>query len=114
MVSRPGNLEDCRAAIVVALTNPRMQFDAGRAAQNMMIAAWSLGVGTCPNTPIDESTLKQLLELPAEAAIPTILSLGYPAASEPKPRPRADPARVLDRVNRLPLQQILRSETYGG
>ncbi|MGH7417674.1 MAG: nitroreductase family protein, partial [Candidatus Rokuibacteriota bacterium] len=91
-----------------------MQFDAGRAAQNMMIAAWSLGVGTCPNTPIDESTLKQLLELPAEAAIPTILSLGYPAASEPKPRPRADPARVLDRVNRLPLQQILRSETYGG
>ncbi len=58
LVSRPANLEACPAAIVVALTNPRMQFDAGRAAQNMMLAAWDLGIGTCPNTPMDEGGVR--------------------------------------------------------
>lgn len=114
LVSRPGNLDGAPAAIVVALTNPRMSFDAGRAAQNMMVAAWSLGVGTCPNTPMEEGTLKQLLGLPPETAIPTILSLGLPAAGEPRPRSRADPRKVLARVNRLPLQEVVHWETYSG
>jgi len=112
LVSRPANLEACPAAIVVALTNPRMQFDAGRTAQNMMLAAWALGVGTCPNTPLQDTTIKELLGLPAETSVPTILSLGYPARGEPHPRPRANPTAVLARVNRLPLQDILFRETF--
>lgn len=111
-VSRPANVEGCAAAIVVALTNPRMQFDAGRTAQNMMVAAWALGVGSCPNTPMDDPAIKETLGLPAEASVPTILSLGYPAAGEPRPRLSADPAGVLSRINRLPLQDVLHRETY--
>lgn len=106
-VSRPTNLTGCAAAIVVALTNPRSAFDGGRTAQNMMLAAWALGVGTCPNTPMDEAGVKTLLGLSGETAIPTILSLGYPAPGERRPRANADPARVLARINRLPLAQLV-------
>lgn len=111
-VSRPGNLEGCAAAIVVALLNPRLQFDAGRTAQNMMLAAWVLGVGSCPNTPMQEARIKELLGLPAEAAVPTIISLGYPAAGEPRPRRAADAAGVLARIKRLPLAELLHRGSF--
>jgi len=112
LVSRPGNVAECAAAIVVALLNPRMQFDAGRAAQNMMLAAWSLGVGSCPNTALQEAEVKTLLRLSPEAAVPTIISLGYPAAGEPRPRRGADAAGVLARINRLPLAELLHEEHF--
>jgi nitroreductase len=110
-VSRPTNLTGCAAAIVVALTNPHSAFDGGRTAQNMMLAAWALGVGTCPNTPTDEAAVKKLLGLPEGMVIPTILSLGYPAPGERRPRTNADPARVLARINRLPLTDLVVRET---
>ncbi len=111
-VSRPSNLVECAAAIVVALTNPRAAFDAGRTAQNMMLAAWDLGIGSCPNTPMEEAGLKKVLGLSEEMAVPTVLSLGYPAHGEPRPRQKADPAEVLARITRLPLQDLVHRETY--
>lgn len=113
-VFRPANLEGCAAAIVVVLTNPRAQFDAGRTAQNMMLAAWTLGIGSCPNTPSEEAAMQARLNIPAEMSIPTVLSLGYPAPGEPRPRADADPATKLGRINRLPLQELVFGETYGG
>jgi len=113
VVYRPANLEECAAAIVIVLTNPRAQFDAGRTAQNMMLAAWALGVGTCPNTPSDEAALKERLGIPAEMSVPTVLSLGYPASGEPRPRAAADPVGKLARINRLPLDDLLFRERYG-
>jgi hypothetical protein len=47
-------------------------------------------------------------------AVPTVLSLGYPAPGEPRPRRKADPVKVLTRINRLPLTDIVRRENYGG
>lgn len=114
LVSRPANLAECPAAIVIVLTNPRAAFDGGRAAQNMMLAAWTLGIGTCPNTPSDDAALKAALGLPAEIAVPTILSLGYPAEGERRPGRKADPTGVLARINRLPLADLVHRETYRG
>jgi len=94
------------------LTNPRAQFDAGRTAQNMMLAAWSLGIGSCPNTPSDEAAMRERLEIPAEMSISTVLSLGYPAQGEPRPHADADPAAKLTRINRLPLAELLHRETF--
>jgi nitroreductase len=37
------------ATIVIAQTQ-KHEFDAGRCAQNMMVAAWGDGVGSCPHT----------------------------------------------------------------
>jgi nitroreductase len=112
LVSRPSNLLECRAAVVLALTNPKAAFDGGRTAQNIMVAAWSLGIGSCPNTPTDETALKKTLEMPEEMSVPTILSLGYPALGEPRPARKADPSRVLARINRLPLKDLLSREAF--
>src|SRR5437867_7920770 len=42
----PRNLDRCAVAIAVVLLNERQRFDAGRVAQNMMLAAWAVGVGS--------------------------------------------------------------------
>jgi len=112
LASRPANVESCAAAIVVAMLNLRAAFDAGRAAQNIMVAAWTLGVGTCPNTPTDEAALKRLLHLPDDAIVPTVLSSGYPAPGEPRPRSKADAVQVLARINRLPLADVVYREAF--
>lgn len=114
LVTRPSNLSGCPAAVVVVLTNPQARFDAGRSAQNMMVAAWSLGIGSCPNTPRDESALKAALRVPAEAGIPTVLSLGYPGPGAPRPRPGANAEAVLSRIDRLPLKDLAYREVFGG
>ncbi len=111
-VARPANLERCAAAIVIVLTNPHAAFDAGRAAQNLMVAAWSLGIGSCPNTPIDEPRIKTALKVPEDMSVATIISLGYPAHGEPRPRARAAPSQVLARIDRLPLVKLVYRETY--
>ncbi len=113
-VSRPSNVLECSAAVVVALNSGRAAFDAGRAAQNMMVAAWTLGIGSCPNTPMDEAALKKTLGMPEGLSVPTVLSFGYPAAGEPRPRATADPTRVLARINRLPFADLVHRETYRG
>jgi len=111
-VARPSNLVQCAAAIAIVLTDPRWQFDTGRAAQNMMLAAWALGIGSCPNTAHDEAPAKSALKVPAEAGIATIISLGYPAAGAPRPRPGAKPDEVLARIDRLPLADLVFRELF--
>src|SRR5207247_11037612 len=37
------------AQLVVAIAGTAKQFDMARAAQNMLLAAWNDGVGSCPN-----------------------------------------------------------------
>ncbi len=37
-------------AVAVSSTSKRDEFDAGRAAQNMMVAAWADGVSSCPTS----------------------------------------------------------------
>jgi nitroreductase len=78
----------------------------------MMLAAWSLGIGSCPNTPVNESAVKALIGLSEEMSVPTILSLGYPARGEPRPRADANSEGLLARINRLPLDEVMRRETY--
>jgi len=73
-------------------------FDAGRAAQNMMLAAWNEGVGSCPNGMPDRAATAALLGL-AEGEEPAIvLSFGYPATpSRPERRPAEEWVAVADR-----------------
>lgn len=102
-VSRPSNLHNCNVAIAVVMTSSR-SFDAGRAAQNMMLAAWDLGIGTCPNTPMDKDASKQILGVDPDWEVPTILSVGYP--DEPVRPASRDPEAILARINRKPLEEL--------
>ena len=70
------------AALVVAVVvrgRGPVQFDAGRAAQNMLVAAWNEGVGGCPNGVRDAEALGAALDLAEDERFAIVLSLGYPA-----------------------------------
>ena len=110
----PHNLSGCAIAIAVVLQSDRLRFDAGRVAQNMTVAAWALGVGSCVNSvrPDQYDALRQELAIPGDAAIATVLTLGYPAPGQPRPRAKADPDKVLARVHRLPLEELVFAERY--
>ena len=77
-----------RAAVAVALVTPdprapaaplSIMFDLGQAAQNMMLAAWELGIGSVPATVYDQDLARRLLGHPADRHCEYLLSFGYPA-----------------------------------
>lgn len=103
LVYEPENIADCQVAIAIVMTRSR-NFDAGRVAQNIALAAWADGIGTCPNGIRDLDGVRALLNLEADWEVPTILSAGYPA------RPRRvhgrDPEAILERIDRKPLEEL--------
>ncbi len=54
-------------------------FDLGQAAQNMMLAAWELGIGSVPATVYDQDLARRLLGHPADHHCEFLISFGYPA-----------------------------------
>jgi nitroreductase len=75
------------ATIAVALvtpgssTNPSsssVMWDLGRAAQNMVLAAWEMGIGSVPATVYDHALAARLLGLPKDRRCDFLLSFGYP------------------------------------
>ncbi|TMC70717.1 MAG: hypothetical protein E6J15_12110, partial [Chloroflexi bacterium] len=116
LIMAPRNLDRCAVAIAVVLLNERLRFDAGRVAQNMMVAAWALGVGSCPNSvrPDEHDRMRKELGAPADSAIATIVTLGYPASGQPRPRAKADPEKILTKLNRLPLEELVHRERFSG
>jgi nitroreductase len=103
--SSPANLHKCGVAIAVVMHNNQRPEDGGRAAQNIMLAGWAEGIGSCPNTPMQREECNRLLGVPAEAHVSTILSLGYPA--QPVPR-GTDADAILSRIDRKPLEELTR------
>ena len=67
----------CAVAIAVVLTPGGGQFDAGRAAQNMMVAAWSEGVSSCPTSMHDGECARTTLGLPEGHSVAILLAMGY-------------------------------------
>src|SRR4051794_16363726 len=65
-------------AVVVRGKGP-VSFDCGRAAQNMMLAAWNEGVGSCPNGIADPAAMRDILRLDDEDHFAVLLTFGYPA-----------------------------------
>jgi nitroreductase len=57
--------------------------DAAIAMQNMVIAAWILGVGSCWIGAFNEKEVKELLKIPDKWKVVALVSLGYPA-EQPK------------------------------
>lgn len=106
-VYEPANLHGAPfvVAIVVRGKGP-VSFDAGRAAQNMLLAAWNEGVGSSPNGIADEPAARAALELDDDERVAIVLSFGYPA------KPRDPESRSAEewsaRANRRPLQESVR------
>jgi nitroreductase len=76
------------AALGVAILTPdpsekfQTMFDAGQAAAFMQLAAWELGVGSCPASIYDFERARQILGFPAEWHLRIAISFGYPAEEQ--------------------------------
>jgi nitroreductase len=98
-VFAPDNVRTC--ALAVAIVAERA-FDAGRAAQNMMLAAWNDGVVSCPNGIRDEDAATRIV-----GAKPVmIISFGYPQT--PRDPEARSPEEWSARANRKPLDELVR------
>jgi nitroreductase len=71
------------AAIAVCIGEEGLEFDAGRAAQNIMIAAWNEGLASCPVRIHHEDCGRQALGLPAGWRISMVIALGLPDPNVP-------------------------------
>jgi len=73
------------AALAVALLTPdpsakfQTLFDAGQAAAYMQLAAWELGVGSCPASIYEAEKARTILGFPPELHLRVAISFGYPA-----------------------------------
>jgi nitroreductase len=96
------------AALVVAIVTGRKGpagFDAGRAAQNMMLAAWNEGIGSCPNGIADTDALASLVGASDDEQIAIVLTFGYPARPvDPQSR---TPEEWIARADRLPFDEVV-------
>jgi nitroreductase len=91
-------------AVVVAGKGP-VSFDAGRAAQNMLLAAWSQGVGSCPNGIADQDAMAAALGLREDDHFAIVLSFGYPARPvDPSAR---SPEEWIARADRRTLDDVV-------
>ena len=106
MVFAPGNVRGARliVAILVSGKGPT-SFDAGRAAQNMLLAAWDEGVGACPNGMPDRDAAGEILGAWEGESPAIVLTFGYPARKrEPS---RRSPEEWSARANRRPLEDLV-------
>jgi nitroreductase len=101
-----GHLAGAAVGIALVTPDPRdadsplsVMFDLGQAAENMMLVAWELGIGSVPATVYGQDVARRLLGYPDDRHCEYILSFGYPAdsASLSAP-PKAGGRRPLDEV----------------
>lgn len=91
------------AATVVIVQEPGgYEFDTGRAAQSMMLAAKARGVASCPVTFHRHADAGRLLGVPEEARCRYGVTLGYPAEGPPSGPPGG----------RKPLAELVRRQGY--
>lgn len=91
-VYRAGNVLDA-GLVVVLVVSPGgnlVDFDAGRAAQNMMLAGWAEGVTSCPNGIADPDALARSLGIESPERAVVVLSFGAPAKARDPERRTAD------------------------
>jgi nitroreductase len=91
-------------AVVVGGKGP-LAFDAGRAAQNMMIAAWNEGIGSCPNGIADPERMRELVGHEPDEQVISVISFGYPDATRDPGRRTA--GEWIERADRRPFDEVV-------
>jgi nitroreductase len=96
-------LAHAAAIVVIAQVEPH-EFDAGRCAQNMMVAAWGEGIASCP-AHLPEAAVARLLDIPRDIHVNRVVGFGY-----------ADPARAQAPKSvarkRRPLDELIHRERW--
>ena len=105
-VYAPSNVRGAR--LVVALVGPPGEmpaFDAGRAVQNMFLAAWNEGVASVPNGMADRERTNEVLGVAEGEITRVVLAFGYPARPADPEQRSADEWST--QANRKPLAELV-------
>jgi len=106
-LAEAGNFTDPvrNAQTVIALVQEPegYELDTGRLAQNIMLAADAIGIGSCPVTFHRDEVASDVLGLPDDRRCRYGVTLGYPA-------PGAGPAKM---GGRKPLDELTHRDRYG-
>ena len=97
------------AALAIAIVfDPqfyRGEFDSGRCAQNMMLAAWADGIGSCIASMHREADTRAVLGVPDQYRLQHIISFGYP-------QPVKQNQPIVPQRKRKPLEKIVMRERW--
>ncbi len=98
------------AAVIVCLASPEESASVGPfegflidlaiAIENMALTSWDLGIGSCWVGDYDEEKVKELLDVPGNLRVVSLLTLGYP---------NQEPGRKY----RKSLEEVVHYEKYG-
>ena len=88
--------------VAVVLAPGGGDFDAGRAAQNMMLTAWAEGITSCPVSMHDRECASRVLGVPEGHRVAIVLAFGYPASEESLHRG----------IARTPLAELVHQERW--
>lgn len=70
-------------AIAIVMEDAKLpEVDGARAGQNIVLAAWSLGIASCWVTNFYDDGVKELLGVPQRMKLVTVLPFGYPVESK--------------------------------
>jgi nitroreductase len=106
-VFAPENILGAGLVVGIAVSGKGpISFDAGRAAQNMLLAAWNEGIASCPNGFADRDAAHAALDLTEDQSPAIVLTFGVPE------RARDPHSRSVEewsgRANRKPLADVVR------
>jgi len=97
------HLRSAALGIAICLPETGSDFDAGRSAQNMMLAAWSMGIASCPCSMHERECAIKTLGLPEGYRVVVVLAMGHP-----------DPAVSMSLgKKRLGLEELAHEERWG-
>lgn len=95
-------VRDSAATVVLVQEPDGNQFDIGRAAQHMMLAAKAIGVASCPITLHRHAEARHFLGAPDRTITRYAVALGYPT----------DDARARKFGGRKPSADVIRIDSY--
>jgi len=109
-----GHLETAPLAVALVMRGDDASslMDEGRLMQNLMLAAWAHGVGSCIASiyPQDnEHRARELLGIPPDRHLRTMLSIGYPAGPQALRLPENAPIPR----GRRPMAEVVSWERFG-
>ncbi len=77
-----GHIAGAAMAVAILIPDPSEKFqrlfDAGQAAAFMQLAAWELGIGSCPASIYEFEKAREILRFPGEWHLRVVISFGYP------------------------------------
>ncbi len=89
---------------VIILTNPQLGFhkiDAGRAVQDMQLAAWAEGVASGLYVGLNEDKLRRDFAIPSNLGPTVVVGFGYPTK------------KIIGKKSRMPLTELAYLDKYG-